>query len=367
MSVLKLFLNALVAGISRDEAGRDKRSHDDPGNGQISIPINLNREILYESFISVDSMVFIFEMNQFTEESLEEFIKKTVFTAEELLLENPSVFDKFNNYLEEVDGVEKKLKDALELRNKYFANDRSLIGRNLSAKKYKSLHSRTNGHLPRLYYENKDKEYLQMMKRLISAKYEEDGMYKAINREMAEFYGERTEIPKSFVLDSRVSLSIGGSIFSPGILADLFRRLSVPNVSEMINRTVPRLLAPVEDLVSKIHLKTSTEKRSQVLDFLYSCLERKDSPFKEKIDRAFEERTKILEIYLKGDPKARQKLQILDKLQEDEISKLIFVFRNIEDDDLSLRIDKPVVKTYIDLLENNQKSTKELLYSMFME
>ncbi|AFN82462.1 hypothetical protein EROM_011180 [Encephalitozoon romaleae SJ-2008] len=365
MGLLRLFFNALVAHVSRDKMSECEPA--DAPSGDMAIPTNLNREILYESFISINSLVFICEMNQFTDELMEEFVKKTVFVAKELLVENPSAFNQFNNYLTKVDGVGRDLKDALELRNKYFNNDRSMIGRELSAQKYKELRSRANGRLPRLYYEDKDEEYLQMMKRLMSAKHGDDGIHKAINREMAEFYGEKTEISKTLVLDSRISLSIGGSIFAPGIFANLIRSLSIPNISEIINRAVPRLIAPCEDLISKMHLKSSTERRSLVLDFLYGCLKRKNGPFKEKIDKAFEERTKILDIYLKGDPKAQKKLQILDKFQEDEINKLLFVFKNIKDDDLALRIDRAVVEAYIDFLENNQVSAKENLYGLFMK
>lgn len=365
MGLLRLFFNALVAHVSRDKIDEYERT--DVASKDAAAPTNLNREILYESFMSIDSLVFICEMNQFTNGLMEDFVKKTVFVAKDLLVENPSAFNQFNNYLPKVDGVGKGLKDALELRNKYFNNDRSMIGRELSAQKYKELRSRVNGRLPKLYYEDKDEEYLQMMKRLMSAKHEDDGIHKAINREMAEFYGEKAEISKTLMLDSRISLSIGGSIFAPGIFANLIRSLRAPNVSEIINRAVPRLIAPSEDLISKMHLKSSTERRSLVIDFLYGCLKRKNGLFKEKIDKAFEERTRILDIYLKGDPRAQKKLQILDKFQEDEINKLVFLFKNIKDDDLALRIDRPVVEAYIDLLENNQTSAKENLYGLFMK
>ncbi|AFM97748.1 hypothetical protein EHEL_011250 [Encephalitozoon hellem ATCC 50504] len=363
MGLLRLFFNALVAHVSGDMAS----GHGDTSatDGGLAIPTNLNREILYESFISIDSLVFISEMNQFTSEYMEEFVKKTVLVAKELLVENSSAFNQFNNYLDKVDGVGKDLKDALELRNKYFNSDRSTIGKELSAEKYRELRSRTNGRIPKLYYEDKDEEYVQMMKRLMNAKHEDDGIHKAINREMAEFYGEKTKISKTLVLDSRISLSIGGSIFAPGVLVGVVKSLAVPNVSEVINRVVPRLVSPCEDLISKMHLKSSTERRSLVMDFLYGCLERRNGLFKEKIDKAFEERTKILDIYLKGDSKAQEKLRILDKFQEDEINKLISVFKNIRDEDLVLRIDRPVVDAYINLLKSNQKPAKEHLYDLF--
>nr|AGE96047.1 hypothetical protein ECU01_1340 [Encephalitozoon cuniculi] len=364
MDFLKFFLNALVAHDSGNKVRTDTREH---GGAYLGTSTNLNREILYEGFISIDSMVFISEMNQFSRELLEEFIRKTVFVAKELLFEDPSAFSRFNSCLEKSDYTEEKLRNALELRNQYFNSDKSMIGKELSMEKYKALISRTNGKLPRLHYEDKDEEYLRMMERLINSKHEDDGIHKAIRRETAEFYSDRAEIPKSLVLDSRISLSIGGSVFAPGILVDLIKKLNVPNISELINRMIPRLLAPSEELISRMHLKSFTEKKSLVVDFLYSCLERRDGPFKEKIDRAFEERTKILEVYLKGDPRAQQKLQVLDKLQEDEINKLIFVFRNVEEDGLVFRIDRPVVEAYISLLEDAQRPAKEALYNLFME
>lgn len=368
MDFFKIFLNALATrSVFRRGSGLSSSGPFSPENSQMTVPPNLNRELLYESFISMNSMVFISEMNQFGQDFLEDFIRRTVFVAKELLLEDPGNLYQFDNYQEKVNYQEARLKSALELRNQYFNSDRSMIARELSAEKYKALKSRVHGKLPSLYHEDEDEKYIRMMARLMSAKHEDDGIYRAIQREAAEFYGEKAKIPKSLVLDSNVSLSIGGSVFAPGILASLVKELNVPNISELIGMAVPKLLAPSEELVSKIHLKSFTERKSIILGFLQGCLERKDGPFKDKIDKAFEERTKILEVYLRGDQKAQEKLQILDRLQENEINKLLFVFRNIEERDLILRVDKPVIEAYINLLGHDQKSARESLYGLFSE
>lgn len=367
MDVLRTLVNA-VFRYSGLESGLLPRIDTPPVIGEeyyVTAPTNLNREILYESFISIDSMVFVSEMNQFSSETLEDFIKKTVLVAKTLLLESPECFDQFSNYQDRVSSSDKRLRSALELRNKYFNADKSSIGRELTMEKYKALRSRVGAGPPGLYYEDEDRRYVQMMSRLMSAKYEDHGIYRAIARETGEFYGEKIKVPDSLALDSRVSLSIGGSIFVPGLLLALMKELNIPNKQGFISNALPRILGPSSELVSRMHLKSPTERRETILEFLQSCLRRKEGEFKAKIDEGFEERTKILETYLDGDPESQEKLRVLDRLQEEEINKLISVFRSVDEEDLVLRLDKSVTEAYGDLLNYGQKSARALLYDLF--
>ncbi|TBU19654.1 hypothetical protein CWI42_011280 [Ordospora colligata] len=355
----------------RKEAEDTHLNHDFDGVESL-VPNNLNREILYEGFISIESVVFISEMNQFDLGMLEMFIKKTVLAVKSILVENPDAFYLFSdnsgiaNESRNV-GIDEKLAEALNERNKYFEKDKSMIAKNLWLDKYNALKTRIAGKDLNIHYEDQNKEYLKMMERLTNAKYQDDGVSRAIRREMFEFYKEKVPMSVSRVLDSRISLSIGGPIFAPGILISLLRQLEVPNKSEMTNEIVAKLLAPTEELITRMQKKSFPERKALVLDFLQSCLMRKESIFRDKIDKAFEERTKILELYLKNDKSPQDKLKAFDKLQEKEICSLQFVFKNIEEEDLVLRLDKLVIEAYTGILESGQAYAKDTLYELFKE
>ncbi|KAM0672374.1 hypothetical protein OCOL_000592 [Ordospora colligata] len=355
----------------RKEAEDTHLNHDFDGVESL-VPNNLNREILYEGFISIESVVFISEMNQFDLGMLEMFIKKTVLAVKSILVENPDAFYLFSdnsgiaNESRNV-GIDEKLAEALNERNKYFEKDKSMIAKNLWLDKYNALKTRIAGKDLNIHYEDQNKEYLKMMERLTNAKYQDDGVSRAIRREMFEFYKEKVPMSVSRVLDSRISLSIGGPIFAPGILISLLRQLDVPNKSEMTNEIVAKLLAPTEELITRMQKKSFPERKALVLDFLQSCLMRKESIFRDKIDKAFEERTKILELYLKNDKSPQDKLKAFDKLQEKEICSLQFVFKNIEEEDLVLRLDKLVIEAYTGILESGQAYAKDTLYELFKE
>jgi len=355
------------------EAEDSHLSHEFDGVESL-VPNNLNREILYESFVSIESVVFISEMNQFDLGMLDMFIKRTVLAVKSILIEDPAAF-----YLFAEDagtglangarsaGMNEKLAQALDERNKYFTKDKSMIARNLWLDKYNALKARITGKELDIHYEDQNKEYLKMMERLTNAKRQDDGVSRAIRREMFEFYKEKVPMSVSRVLDSRISLSIGGPIFSPNVLVSLLRQLDVPNKPEMTNEIVAKLLAPSEKLITMMQKKSFPERKALVLDFLQSCLMRRESIFRDRIDKAFEERTKILELYLKNDKSPEDKLKAFDKLQEKEICSLQFVFKNIEEEDLVLRLDKLVIEAYTGILESGQASAKDMLYELFKE
>lgn len=356
MDVFRMLVSALVGTIPNN---RVQQRHVDVS----AVPANLNREMLYESFMPINALVFISETTKLSRDTLVDFARKTVLAVKSLLLEDPECFSQFDNYQSKVRVDDERLQSALEARNKYLDADHSMIARGMVQDKYKLLKAR--GGLSRLYYEDEDQKYLEMLERLMHAKYESDGISRAVQREKTEFYGEKAYIPQSAVLDARVSLSLGGSIFMPGLLATVAKNLGLPNKEEQVGNALGKVLAPVEELLSRMHLKSFTEKKTLVLDFLQGCLRRKDGVFKEKIDRGFEERSKLLQIYFKNDPKAQSRLRELDRLQEEEINRLIAIFRNIREEDLVLRLDKPVVQAYSNLLGYGQRAAKDALYDLF--
>jgi hypothetical protein len=335
-----------------------------PDNTYIAVPDNLNREVLYESFIPVDALIFILETSSLSRSAYEDLIRKTVIEVKGLLCADFANFHLLDNYALKPETRNRRLRAALETRNKYLENDKSLIAKGLVMEKYRQLAERVRNteFVPK---RDSDERYSQMMERLYDVMYADDGIYVAIQREKREFYRDNADVMPKEALDARTSLSLGGSVFMPGLLAAVLKSLNVAGKAEMIARALGDILAPIEELHSLAMHKSCTERRDLILSFLNSCLYRRTDVFKEKIDRGYETRSRILGLYLRGADDVAGKLQLLDELQENEIRRLINLYENMREKDLYLRVDKAVVEAYSRWLDDGQRESERRLRKLF--
>jgi hypothetical protein len=370
MELLKL-LSLLVfntRGLDRSSLKSSRAGEpNQPDDVHVAIPDNPNKEILYESFIPVDAIIFISEMNSLSKGVYDDLINKTVMEAKDLLLSDPANFHAFDNYATKVTGENKRLKGALELRNRYLNADKSLIARGLVMEEHKKL----RGHIEEtelgLKREDSDEKYRRMMDRLYGAKYADDGVYMAIQRERREFYRSRVNIAPDEAQDARISLSLGGPIFVPGLLAAVLRSLNIGNKTEMVTSALRDILAPVEELHLLLMHRSCTERKDLILSFLASCLHRRTDVFKEKIDRGYETRSKMLGLYLRNDGSAADKLKLLDELQEKEIKRLIVLYENMDDRHLFIRLNRAIIEAYARWLDDGQRESEKKLREFFKE
>lgn len=340
-------------------------THNNEINKRLTIQ-NLSREILYESLISIDSIIFLLETNAILIKDLETFIKATIFETKKLLLKRPNVFLQFSNFSTKVEAPNSLIKQILKIRNKLFELDKSQIALLLTKQKFTELKSRIDVDLT-LYDDQKENEYLRMIKSIFSSKNSEDGIQINLSKEKYEFYRENIDLTKQQIFDSKVSLNLGGSIFDPALLTTLIKKMTVQNKREIVKKTILSFFEPLLLLKRSTDNKTFIEKKKQILEFLSNCLEIKNSKYTALLDNAFYMRSKLIEYYVKENVNDEQFFKFLDILQERQIKKMIYCFENMTDKQLKYFLvpSKRMIELYLNYICDGQDSSKEKLFKLF--
>ncbi|EEQ82835.1 hypothetical protein NCER_100410 [Vairimorpha ceranae BRL01] len=194
----------------------------------INIPTikNLSREILYEGFISIDSVIFLVSTGIIKEKELDSFIQNTIFTAKKILLLRPGVWKFFNIFSTKIDIENITVRKLIEMRNKIFDLDKSQIALSLTRDKILELEKRAQNKLV-LMEDKKNKAYLHMIKALYKSRDGEDGLAVNLSKERFEFYRENVILSKEQIQEAKIFINLGGTIFSPALLLPLCRRLTI--------------------------------------------------------------------------------------------------------------------------------------------
>ncbi|EOB13496.1 hypothetical protein NBO_70g0004, partial [Nosema bombycis CQ1] len=197
---------------------------------------NLSREILYEGFVSLDSILFLLETQILTSAELTNFLNETVLTAKKISLEDPYVFEYFTNFSTKVDCKDKKIKNLIEKRNKIFEKDKSQIALILTKNKIESFKKRITTNLL-LYDDKKDDEYIRMVQDLANSRYGDDGVSVNLAKERFEFYRESVNLSQTQIDEAKISLNLGGSIFSPSLLAVMTKKITIADKRDVIKES----------------------------------------------------------------------------------------------------------------------------------
>ncbi|EOB13497.1 hypothetical protein NBO_70g0005 [Nosema bombycis CQ1] len=109
------------------------------------------------------------------------------------------------------------------------------------------------------------------------------------------------------------------------------------------------------------------DKKKSIIEFLINCLEIRNSQYRESIDNAFYQRSLLIEDYSKENENGDKIYKIMDKLQEEEIKKLIYIFENIKEDQLGtcLLNNPELITKYLNYLCDGQESSKKKLLELF--
>ncbi|KCZ80629.1 hypothetical protein H312_01955 [Anncaliia algerae PRA339] len=375
---LLFYLNKLLGGFSNELSTLNEKN-----------PIKINEEsnikeekiekLLYESFIPLESLLFLIEVNSLNDDSTKYLIEHTVIPMKNYILSyKGSIQDalrEFGAFGPKIIVKDKGLKLSLELRNSYFESDISQIAKTL----YKVKNENVNvGEIDlknfKEKYRNLDNKYIKMVLALRKSIVESDNLVSALKRERKEFiksFAEKREFTKEEILEIKIHLNLAGSIFAPDLLLKIVGQIMLQNKMEFIQKNVSKMIKPIEELCEMIKHMSRVSKKDEIIKFLKACLVRNDWIFKDLLDDAFKARSRILESFLLPEKEeiVIEKEKALDKYQENVIKELI---RNIEDlpeniFDKFLVINAEIQKDYLNLLISGQKQEEENLKKKFEE
>ncbi|KAM0674498.1 hypothetical protein GVAV_002113 [Gurleya vavrai] len=318
------------------------------------------------------------EKNNKNREKNEEVNPKQKLSTKSEILDLLTVYKNFSLSL---DINNKRLKKALEKRNSMFENDKSQIAKELCVKSLQVLSNEIlkekNDDLTRIINIKKtnktNRKYLRMIKALRKAVIDTENLTKAIEREKSEF--TRNFMVKREILESKelhemkISFNLGGPIFVPNILLQMIQGIVILDKDETFGKFVDKLLKPIEALQNYSKMKSSTEKKEEIIKFLLACLEKRNTVFFESIDDAFKTRSSIISIYFKNEQNhlVEQKISQIDKYQEIHIKNILRIVKEASEDlfEKFLVYNEDVKKAYKKFLLTGSKEAKNNLVDLF--
>lgn len=336
----------------------------------INIPTikNLSREILYEGFISIDSVIFLVSTGIIKEKELDSFIQNTIFTAKKILLLRPGVWKFFNIFSTKIDIENITVRKLIEMRNKIFDLDKSQIALSLTRDKILELEKRAQNKLV-LMEDKKNKAYLHMIKALYKSRDGEDGLAVNLSKERFEFYRENVILSKEQIQEAKIFINLGGAIFSPALLLPLCRRLTIYKKKEIVKKSISAFLEPLDILHETIVNRSFMDKKKQIIEYLISCLKMRNNNFRQKIDNAFYYRSILIEHFIRENGIDDELYKTLDAHQEKEIKKIIYIFENMDEYQIRHVIvhDRRILELYLNYLCDGQETTKNKLFNIFTD
>ncbi|TBU08272.1 hypothetical protein CWI39_0204p0040 [Hamiltosporidium magnivora] len=366
-------------------------------NPDLIIP-GLREELLYETILNLNSFLFIIEINNMSDKYLEKIIETVIFIGRNKILnlkkhknnlkdELWKLFDIFSNFSRKIDlSKDSKLKKALEFRNYYFDRDKSQIAKSLFIEELhelkKNLQKYSSDEILELIevkdFDTKDFKYSKMIKALRRSIIETQNLSKSIQREKREFIQEFIESNAPIsqynhkkLNEIRMEFNLGGSIFEPNLLFQICSDLILGEKEEVIVKAISKILKPIENLELYLRHKTNTERKEEILKFLYSCLKEQASKFRDEIDDAFRARSELMGKYLEKETEQSiiQKEKSIDKYQENFIQDMISRFSEINEAALTnfMVINKDIVHKYIRFLNTGSTKEKSSLIEHFSE
>lgn len=363
--------------------------------------------IFYESIISLESLLFLIEIDNMSEKDIDEvfvdivdpsvrtmFSKKLIgdcvndnkmngsnpigeiSTKREIL----DLLDVYMNFSQKID-TSSSLNEALKKRNSFFEKDKSQIAKHLYINKLRNLRDTVSKLEQKDLHEiidikhikAKNDKYQRMVKALRKAIIETENLTKAVERERREFirdFKTREYIQENNDLfEVKIAFNLGGSIFAPNIFMQLVKDILTEKKDDLIEKVVKAVLMPIEKLELFIRHKSNTEKKEEILKFLLACLEKRNNSFFDLIDEAFKMRSVIINLYVTSNENVHPKSFIdkIDKHQESYIKDMINKIKKAKEDSLEkfLVLNRDIIATYKSALQIESKTSKVALLDLF--
>lgn len=291
------------------------------------------------------------------------------------------VLNLFSNFSLKIDIQNKKLKEALEKRNKIFESDESQISKGLCLDELKKMKAQVSiiaeNRLKRVLNIKKvdktNKKYTRVIKTLRRTITETENLAKALDREKSEFVREfmvKKKIPESKKLhETKITFNLAGSIFAPNVFLQMIKDINMVDKDEFIEKNVNKLLKPIEALELYIKHRSNTEKKEEIIKFLLACLEKRNTLFFESIDEAFKMRSNIIGLYFTNElgQTRDKKISVIDQFQEQYIKNILRTIKETNEDvlDKFIVLNSSIESAYVDFLRTDSKDKKKKLYELF--
>ncbi len=381
---LKMLLYVMLRVIcsaegSDDDAGEERKQDVQKS----SVPQNeLSARVLYESFLPLDSLLFLIEINRMGTKETTDLIERTVLPARKHICKNiglrsmESILEAFESMALNIPSTDKDLKASLEARNKYFKNDDSQIARNLFLDEHTNILAELkNGWFHGVDAERAkmlDERYVKMVLALRKEIIESSNLAKCVKRERHEFargFGEPSNVSVHEVNDLRMIISLGGAIFEPNVLLALAWEIKMENKDKFIEKNVLAMTKPIVGLELLTRHKPNVEKKDIILSFLRACYRRQTWVHKNLLDEAFRARTSMLEAYLKHEREEViiQKERMFDRYHESFLIDLINRVEGLSQEMFQgfLVINPATLELYIKLLQTGHQKFETALAKAF--
>lgn len=334
--------------------------------------------LLYESFLPLNSLLFLIEINNLTVDQTKYFIEHTIIPAKNYLLKYEGnlqdALREFRTFGPKIVVKDKGLKMPLEYRNSYLEADTSQIAKTLYNMEKEVLVDKIDLQKYKADSKNLDKKFIKMVLSLRKNIVESDNLVSAIKREKKEFiknFADKRVFSDEELFDLKMKLSLGGSVFAPNLLLQISNLLLMKDKSDFIEKNVIKIFKPLEELSELIKHMSRVSKKDEILKFLTACLKRDDWVFKDILDEAFKARSTILETYFSNEKEEVliDKERALDKLQEENIQQMIKDIEDLPENkfDKFLVVNGEIQKRYVNFLVSGQKEEEEKLKKYFME
>jgi hypothetical protein len=383
-----------LKGTSILEESIHSRTEEDQHPYDLAFP-KLREQLLYESMLSLNSLLFLLEINGMSDKIVTFLVKKVIFegnkpimkiraSATDIKGKLEEMFKLFMNFSLKMDLPKSSLKDALEERNNYFERDVSQIAKSLYIEDLKALKGDlmrlTNDELRNLLdvsgIERKNDKYLRMVKALRKTIVETGNLSKSLQREKGEFTNEFLDKSLSSkkgnhkeITELKIAFNLGGSIFAPNVFLQMVTGILMADKNSFVENSVNKILKPIESLELYVRHKSNTEKKEEITKFLHACLEKKSSIVSELIDEAFKARSYVMEKFLRqeGENKVSEREGAIDRYQEKYIKEMIQKVGEVTDDSFEkfIVINGDIIQAFKDLLKLGSDKSKSRLIALF--
>ena len=360
-----------------------------PASGSVSaVPCGsdcsceLSEKVLYESFLPLGALLFLLDTNNMSESEAINFASRTVLSARAYIERKlptkglDKVLASFESTALGAPHLDREMAVALELRNGYFDDDRSGIARSLFSEKHRDIRVSLAGHALCSGCGSDggelDRKYIRMVLVLRAQIANNGNLAAATERELAGFikdFGEKKHTFPQEIVALRMLISLGGSIFEPGMLVQLVSRTQIPDKSAFVEKNVTKILEPLRKLVLLTTEKSNLEKKNDILEFLRACKEDRSWVHKDLLDEAFRARTLVLEAYLQAecDNIVIEKERAFDRHHERFLENLIERVEALDEQFFGgfLKLNRAIERSYIGLVGSGNRRIKDRLLMAF--
>ena len=319
----------------------------------IKTNFNIEKEVLYESYIPIEAIVFYMGAYHTNDGEVNEIVKN-VLEAKKLLVADRNMLTYFLNTNEE--NIENSAKGILKFRNKMVKKDKSVIFKNLIIKKQMNLMERYKEEMNILDPEIDD-QYKEMILRLKSDITNGENIVTKIQVEKENFYKNYLNVSDDDKFMLMMELSLGGFIVRLPSLYQNISKINIQKKSEAVRKWIQEFMKIVEDLELRTRNKPLIDQKLIILEFLKGCLYRKDSKF----DKIFEMRSEILDLSLETFGSYMDE----NVKQEEEIKKMMIMVENIRTGIINIKYSKDITEKYINYLISGMEKDKEKLLKEF--